>query len=151
MSSIQKQEQTAVTFETVYDKDFNFEDLAGAIRKCRTDFGVEIEIEDLDGLRHKKPNNRYCEKHYARGTIDYGSLLQGQNRDTHFTETILTERGLPADVQNYADMDTCFPQQPTADQWSDEAQFESYRKLGYHVVQSLFADDTFDKKAHGLM
>jgi hypothetical protein len=30
-----------------------------------------------------------------------------------------------------------FPQESTAEQWFDEAQFESYRMLGLHTVMSL--------------
>jgi hypothetical protein len=129
------------------DKDYNFEDLAGAIRKCRTDFGVEIEFENLDDLRHKQPDNRYSKKHYARGTIDYGSYCKDRKGTLILLKPSLTETGLPSDVKNYADMEKSFPQQSTADQWFDEAQFESYRKLGFHVVQSLFDD----KQAYDLI
>ena len=31
-----------------------------------------------------------------------------------------------------------FPQEPTSDQYFDEAQWESYRKLGEHVGTELF-------------
>lgn len=140
------------------DEHFDFEDLAGAIRKCRTDFGVEIVL-DLEGLRHKKQHNRFAEKHYGRysekhfalGTIDYGSYNKGKTGTLILLKPSLTEKGLPVDVRHYADINETFPQQTTGDQWFDEAQFESYRKLGYHVVQSLFADPNFDKKAHGLL
>src|SRR5262249_559859 len=32
-----------------------------------------------------------------------------------------------------------FPHQSTADQWFDESQFESYRRLGLHIVDSVLA------------
>jgi hypothetical protein len=35
-----------------------------------------------------------------------------------------------ADVRQYALQNPMFPQQTTVDQWFDESQFESYRKLG---------------------
>ena len=35
-----------------------------------------------------------------------------------------------------------FPQQPTADQFFDEAQWESYRKLGRTVTQRVFGEGT---------
>src|SRR5260370_7527732 len=38
-----------------------------------------------------------------------------------------------ADVLSYHTEMPAFPHQSTADQWFDESQFESYRKLGYHV------------------
>ena len=43
----------------------------------------------------------------------------------------------PADVRNYASTDPRFPHQPTADQFFDETQFESYRRLGLHIVEKL--------------
>jgi hypothetical protein len=44
----------------------------------------------------------------------------------------------PRDVLNYAAQNPAFPHQPTSDQWFDESQFESYRRLGYHVVEEIF-------------
>jgi hypothetical protein len=45
----------------------------------------------------------------------------------------------PIDVQLYARADPLFPQQPTADQFFDEAQWESYRKLGIETGRRVFA------------
>ncbi len=39
---------------------------------------------------------------------------------------------------NYAAQNPSFPHQPTSDQWFDESQFESYRRLGLHVVEEIF-------------
>ena len=47
--------------------------------------------------------------------------------------------GLPADVVRYAQSSPRFPQEPTADQFFDEAQWESYRRLGEAVGGALFA------------
>ena len=38
----------------------------------------------------------------------------------------------------YAAENPTFPHQSTADQWFDEPQFESYRRLGFHVVEEIF-------------
>lgn len=46
--------------------------------------------------------------------------------------------GLPADVYNYATLKPAFPNESTADQFFNEAQFESYRQLGLHIGQTLF-------------
>lgn len=45
----------------------------------------------------------------------------------------------PADVLNYQTCHSTFPHQSTANQWFTESQFESYRRLGQHVVETLFA------------
>ena len=44
------------------------------------------------------------------------------------------------DVQQYHRANTDFPQQSTADQWYDESQFESYRRLGYSSALEAFED-----------
>jgi len=42
-----------------------------------------------------------------------------------------------ADIREYNLRNPKFPQESTGDQFFDEAQFESYRKLGYNSIQSL--------------
>jgi hypothetical protein len=44
----------------------------------------------------------------------------------------------PADVRQYRFENDVFPQQTTLDQWFDEAQFESYRRLGVETARSAF-------------
>ena len=43
----------------------------------------------------------------------------------------------PADVTEYASKHETFPHQTTADQFFDEQQFESYRKLGLHISKAI--------------
>ena len=45
----------------------------------------------------------------------------------------------PVDVVQYQRTHALFPQEPTSDQYFDEAQWESYRKLGEHIGATLFA------------
>jgi hypothetical protein len=45
-----------------------------------------------------------------------------------------------ADVLNYRRAHPDYPHQSTADQWFDEAQFESYRALGYHIAKCALAE-----------
>ncbi len=47
----------------------------------------------------------------------------------------------PRDVAQYRATHELFPQEPTTDQFFDEAQWESYRKLGEHIGDRLFGDD----------
>ena len=46
---------------------------------------------------------------------------------------------MPYDVFSYAQRWKDFPHETTNDQWFDEAQFESYRALGLHIVSQLTA------------
>ena len=44
----------------------------------------------------------------------------------------------PADIVQYHRAHLPFPQETTADQFFDEAQWESYRMLGYHIGLDVF-------------
>ena len=45
----------------------------------------------------------------------------------------------PAPVLNYKATNPTFPHETTADQFFDDAQFESYRALGVHIAEHAFA------------
>ncbi len=44
----------------------------------------------------------------------------------------------PQDLTNYHSANPAFPQQSTAEQFFDEAQWESYRRLGQHIAEKIF-------------
>src|SRR5581483_4849772 len=129
------------------DVDTACDDLADTLRKCYTDFGVRIVLE-VDALKKTaRTDGRVAcsEKHFVAGTIEYPTLADPEGVAGAFTGTLilvkptLTEavvREAP-DLRNYAIANPEFPQQTTADQWFDEAQFESYRKLGYMIGREL--------------
>jgi hypothetical protein len=48
------------------------------------------------------------------------------------------QAGLPIDIVNYAATHAAFPQEPTADQFFSDGQWESYRGLGYYSGMRLF-------------
>jgi hypothetical protein len=56
----------------------------------------------------------------------------------------------PADVRRYHTEHPSFPHESTADQFFDEAQWESYRRLGEHIADKLFSslDDQRRPIAH---
>ncbi|QWV97988.1 patatin-like phospholipase family protein [Geomonas nitrogeniifigens] len=112
------------------DCDGRFEDLGNAVRKVRADFGVEIDI-DLAAVRAKK-------LHFAVGTVRYGCCGEEEADEgcVLYLKPVLTGDE-SADLLNYGRVHAEFPHEPTADQWFDEAQFESYRKLGLHSVLQL--------------
>jgi hypothetical protein len=105
------------------DDDSSCEGLANAVRRCRIDFGVEIEL-NLEPIT--KPGN--VKKHVVKGKIHYpgskdvGTLI--------YIKTALTGKE-SVDIREYSIENPDFPQQSTIDQFFDEAQFESYRKLGF--------------------
>ncbi|MBL8526896.1 MAG: patatin-like phospholipase family protein, partial [Burkholderiales bacterium] len=114
-----------------HDQKLTFEDLGNAIRKCYADLGIPIEI-NVAPLR-PRGEEKHSEWHCAVGTIRYDLL----DRDAVPGVLLYVKPSLvgdePADVLHYASTDPTFPHQTTNDQWFDESQFESYRKLGYHI------------------
>ena len=117
-----------------------FEDFANLTRKCYTDFGVKIDI-DLDALRLNSETG-YSERCWALGDVYYPKHHPTSEED--MTGILLYIKPslmghLPEDVLNYAAKNTSFPHQPTPDQFFDDAQFESYRKLGYFLMGEVLA------------
>ncbi len=112
------------------DGDYKFEGLGNAIRKCRIDFGVQIEIDP----RAIKPSGspRRSEGHCAIGKIHYDAQTTGT---LLYIKSSLTGDE-PKDVLQYATTSLAFPHESTADQWFTESQFESYRALGYAAVNA---------------
>jgi hypothetical protein len=114
------------------DPDYQFEDLANAIRKCWTDFGTRIEI-DLDELRPRGVTKR-SESHFAVGYIHYPDALPGVL--IYLKATLSGDES--SDVKEYADRHDKFPNESTSDQFFDENQFESYRELGRYTGLKVF-------------
>jgi hypothetical protein len=151
------------------DPDLTFGSLGAAIRKCRADFGVEIDInpdrirKDADGIskthcvvgRIRYPED---ETAFRAGMTDGWNVPKDDNQsdaDKSASERAKMKKQRwsygwilylkssltgdePADVIEYRSQFHEFPHQSTADQFFSESQFESYRRLGYHVLRSAF-------------
>ena len=115
------------------DGAVTFGDLGNAIEKCRSDFGVDIEI-DVSKIR-PAPGGTTSEWHCAVGSIRYDR----QNRHEVAGTLLYIKSSLtgdePTDVLRYAAEHRAFPHETTSDQFFDESQFESYRALGYHIAK----------------
>ena len=119
------------------DRARNFADLGNAVQKCRVDFGANILI-DVSALR-PGPDGR-SERCCAVGTIEYRN---GQIGTLLYLKPSLTGAE-HADVAHYASAHPSFPHESTADQYFDEKQFESYRRLGEHVANTAI-DSALDR------
>ncbi|MEO6024932.1 MAG: peptidoglycan-binding protein [Burkholderiales bacterium] len=127
-----------VVVDASADANSSFNELGGAIRKCFTDFGIEIDIRVRD--IETDPASKLAKSHWTIGEIKYG--LVDENCEPGlllYVKPTLTGNE-PADILNYRNLDRTFPHQTTADQWFDETQFESYRKLGYHIGGSILTE-----------
>ena len=113
------------------DPDVSFDDLGNLVRRVREDFGVEIEI-DLEPLSPKESG--LARQPMVAGDIHY------PNGDTGvmllFKPTLVGNE--PPDITQYKRRNAAFPHESTGDQFYDEAQWESYRRLGVHAARAAF-------------
>jgi hypothetical protein len=115
------------------DPTSSFDDLGNAIRRVREDFGVEIEI-DIEPLR---PNEKgFARQHAVVGTIHYHGLdSTDKGQLIYFKPTLTGDE--PVDVAQFRVRNPQFPHDGTGDQFYDEAQWESYRRLGQHAASAI--------------
>jgi hypothetical protein len=138
------------------DPGIEFEDLGNAIRKCKIDLGVTIDIDSRVII--PDPSTRKSLFHCAVGRIRYpgsskrlphvmqeaaaGDIGSESDDDGYEGYLLYIKPSLsgnePRDVLQYAAAHPDFPHETTSDQWFAESQFESYRKLGYHLAQEVF-------------
>ena len=138
---IRRRCQYVIVSDAGQDPGHIFEDLGNLIHKCRTDFGIEIEI-DLDAVRHGATNR--CRWHCAIGRIRYDLIDRKAVAGTLVYLKPSLTGDEPADVLHYADSHPDFPHHTTADQFFDESALESYRALGEHVVRAVFTQSVGD-------
>ncbi len=113
-------------------------DIGAAVEKCRVDLGVEIELPEMSLLAGDA--DMRAQQGFMEGVIRYDLADASKNGTLVVIKPSLCQaRGEPADVLNYAALNPTFPQQTTADQFFDESQFESYRRLGKFIAEACLA------------
>jgi hypothetical protein len=118
------------------DEKFKLEGIGGAIRKCRVDFGVVIDL-NLEAMQ-PLGNPAVSHLHYSLGTIRYpGEETCGKL--VYVKSSVTGDE--PVDVVEFRNSHAEFPHTSTADQFFDESHFESYRALGQHVAEGIFYHD----------
>lgn len=117
------------------DLDFGFNDFGTAIHKIRVDMGIPIEFKEQSDI---PTLGRNC----GIATIKYKEV---DGKDAVNGTLIYVKPTLdgdePIDLINYKKSNPAFPHEGTADQMYSETQFESYRKLGAHMINSFCCDD----------
>jgi Patatin-like phospholipase len=123
-----------VVVDASYDPAGMQGDLANAIAKIRTDLNVAIHM-DATPLRCAAMGViRYPDAGPDAGPkLAQGTLL--------YLKPTLTGNE-PIEVRTYAHANKDFPNETTLDQWFTEAQFEAYRLLGLHTVETVFGRAT---------
>jgi hypothetical protein len=140
------------------DPDYGFNDLHNLVRRARIDFGAEIEFLAEAELAAFVGRLGHAEAARWFGTIEqfrdparrgdrcalaarvrYATGADGLARAALL---IVVKPAVPdfapLDVKLYACRQPAFPQQSTGDQFFDEGQWESYRKLGEAIGLRLF-------------
>lgn len=116
------------------DPQYAFGDLSNAVRRIRLDLGIPIVFDPLTQTRDGQGRTN---RHAAIGRIKYAAVDGSGAPDGTILYLKATLSGdETVDVRNFASADPLFPHDSTANQFFDEARFESYRALGYHTVVS---------------
>lgn len=130
------------------DPDYIFGDLANAVERARVDFGCEIIFRPAYPLAEVVPGSLIINdleqlvpcavRPFAVADIFYnnGCNVPPDLGLLLYLKSTLIE-GLTEDICGYYTANPEFPNQPTADQFFDEAQFEAYRELGYQLCLDM--------------
>jgi len=112
------------------DSAYGFSDLHNAMERCRTDFGIEIEMT-ADESGKLKPTGQppRAAAHFAVGKIHYVPGNRRADGVLIYLKPALLEAD-PADLLGYSSRNSAFPNDTTANQWFDESHFENYRAMG---------------------
>lgn len=156
-----------VVVDAESDENYTFSSLGEVIRQVWIDFGVEIKLNFHEiappesnccvqgAVSDEPPKRRYAKRHFTLGEILYpsgqeeGDWLKREMPHSGAHKGVILyiknslvdpseKASLPSDVLEYAGNHPKFPHEPTSDQFFNEAQFESYRKLGEFIAQKCF-------------
>lgn len=147
--------KVVVVVDAGADPDYQFDDLENLVRKARIDLRCDITF--LKPIPANSPN---LVVPIQPALHDYGSLNDLVSNQSHAClalaridylddgtvgHLILVKPnlcgGLPVDLFNFKAEQPAFPQQSTADQFFDEAQWESYFQLGTALGGKLSAQN----------
>ena len=135
------------------DPDYGFEDLGNAVRKIAIDLGVYIRFDTLKELKPRvegRQGDRQASiTRSARSTTrrrrngNQAAIRRTASSSTS-SQAITAREG--AGIVAYAKAHATFPHETTGDQFFSESQFESYRTLGFEIMDGVLkeAAENFD-------
>ncbi len=128
-----------VVCDAAADPAYKYEDLANAIRKIRIDLGIPIEFDppSLPMSPTGWPTEKFSGRHCAIATINYHAVDGDVEPGTLIYVKASCNGNESPDVKQYAASNPSFPHESTAEQFFNESQFESYRRLGLHIVEEI--------------
>ncbi len=134
------------------DAEYAFDDIANLVRKARIDLDAEIEFftsvelsafVDASVRQYFGTPEEFKPDHQDPVYATLARVRYKEAPEAPSLMLVLKPRvaGIePLDILNYKQASLDFPQQSTTDQFYDEAQWESYRGLGYWIAEQLFAE-----------
>ena len=132
---LQRRCKVIIAVDAEQDKSLAFGSFTEALRHAYIDEGIHVDI-DLSMIR-PDPETGYSRSHCAVGRILYPDRPDQPSWLIYLKNSLTGDE--PEPVLNYKAAAPVFPHETTADQFFDDAQFESYRALGVHIVRSTFA------------
>lgn len=120
------------------DPDFSMSDLANVERKARIDLGIEIIWGEKSGSDLGLDKQHHTKRRFLVGKIQYPDDTDGI---LLYLKATITGTESYQDVLAYRRKNPSFPHQSTANQFFDEEQFESYRKLGQLSAEEIFPNE----------
>jgi|GEM_PF-5551866 len=128
---VKRQCQYIIAIDASSDSDFSFDDLGATILKCRTDLGVEIDMDIGPFGRTPAASGTHCQLSLIRYSSEKTGLM------VYIKPSLSGDE--PADISAYAKVHSEFPAAEVADRSFGESDFEIYRRLGQHIVETLMA------------
>jgi hypothetical protein len=145
---LRRRVRVIIVSDAAADPHYEFGDLANALERARVDFGIEINFRPSRTLAEVVPGPHtftgekqrmpYAVRAFAVGDIYYNNgpgIEPGRGLLLYLKSTLID--GLSEDICGYYVSNPEFPNQPTTDQFFDEAQFEAYRELGYQLCLQM--------------
>lgn len=129
-------------------------------KAIRSQLGTIDELCPQDGATESQKHAALCWIHYpaqsksrlldetettARSRVADSDADAGPRRSLMLYVKASVTGDEPEDIRHYHQSHPEFPHESTGDQFFDEAQWESYRKLGEHSASPLFVGDWFWK------
>jgi len=125
------------------DPGYVFEDLGNAVRKIVIDLGVPIRFRGLSDLKPRRADGRDIgpgHSYHAIGEIDYPAADGGGDKGfILYLKPGYHGSEITAAVRSYAMANRQFPHDDTINQWFGESQIESYRALGFEIMDNLLS------------
>jgi hypothetical protein len=101
------------------------------------------------------PGALYSGCHAAIAKVRYDISAENESRRDFDSLIFVIKPSLtgdePLDLLQYQFKNPAFPQEPTSDQFFDEAQWESYRRLGLHIGEKLFDSVALVQLLNGIL